>query len=433
MFNLKFSKVIKDVHWSFISLATSAFAHLLLRIILGNELGPSGLGLYTLVFTIYMFGMQFSGFGIGQAMIKYVAEYHDNLYKIKEFVSSGIVGSIVSGSLMGLLLYISSKFIAIQLFHNPEMTDLLKITALCFPFIAIEKAVISIQIGLREMKSYALINVAQNVFVVVLSIALVTHLNMDVRGSVIGFVLPTILVGLSSLFFIKKYLTAESSSLKTTLKEVSRFGFYVVLTNSIGLINTQTSSLMIGHFMNETEVGYYAVAAIFIEGLYLIPSSIETVTDARIVRYHVKKEDENLIKLVKSNISNVFVITVLESLALVFFGKFLIERLFGVDFLPAYQPLLILLIGYCIFYPIQSISGFLPCIGKVELLSKISFLCAAINILLNILLVPNYGMTGAAVATTTALIFSTLVRYYFTTRYMPKSCSLHFKNQSKIL
>lgn len=422
MFNLKFSKTIKDVHWSFISLATSAFAHLFLRIVLGKELGPAGLGLYTLVFTIYMFGMQFSGFGIGQAMLKYVAEYHDNLPKLEEFVSSGIIGSIVSGSLMGLLLYISSKVIAIQLFHNPEMTDLLKITAFCFPFIAIEKAVIGIQIGLRKMKSFTVINVTQNVFVVVLSIVLVTQLNLDVRGAVIGFVLPTILVGLLSLSFIKKYLTVGPSNFKMALKEVSRFGFYVVLTNSVGLLNTQTSSLMIGHFMNETEVGYYAVAAIFIEGLYLIPSSIETVTDTLIVRYHVKNEDENLIKLIKSNVLNVFVITVFESLILVLFGKFLIEKIFGVDFLPAYKPLLILLIGYCIFYPFQSISGFLPCIGKVELLSKISFFCAAINILFNILLVPKYGMTGAAVATTAALIFSTIVRYYFTLRHMPKSC-----------
>lgn len=421
MFNLKFSKETKDLHWSFISLATSAFAHLLLRIILGKELGPSGLGLYTLVFTIYMFGMQFSGFGIGPAMTKYIAEYHDNLLKIKEFVSSGILGSIVSGSLMGLLLYALSEVIAIQFFHNPEMIDLLKITALCFPFIAAEKAVIGIQIGLQRLKWFTVVNVAQNIFVVVLSIILVTQLNMDVRGAVIGFVLPSILVGLSSLFLIRKYLIAEPSSLKIALKEVSWFGFYIVLTNSIGLINTQTASLMIGHFMNETEVGYYAVAAIFIEGLSLIPSSIETVTDARIVRYYVKEEYENLIKLIKSNVLNVFVITIFESLALVFFGKFLIDKIFGVDFLPAYQPLLILLIGYCIYYPIHSIDGFLPCIGKVDLLSRISFLCAAVNILFNILLVPKYGMIGAAIATSTALIFSTLVRYYFTIRYMPKS------------
>ena len=46
MFNLKFSKNTKDIQWSFISLAIASFANLLLRIVLGKKLGPSGLGLY---------------------------------------------------------------------------------------------------------------------------------------------------------------------------------------------------------------------------------------------------------------------------------------------------------------------------------------------------------------------------------------------------
>ena len=133
---------MRDVQWSFISLATASLSHLLLRIVLGKELGPSGLGLYTLVFTIYIFGMHFAAFGIGVALTKYLAEFDDNLLRIKGFVSCGHFGSIISGSMMGVLMYLLSGIIAIQFFHSPGMVDLLKITAFCFPFIAMQKAVI---------------------------------------------------------------------------------------------------------------------------------------------------------------------------------------------------------------------------------------------------------------------------------------------------
>lgn len=421
MFSLKFSKITRDVQWSFISLATSSFAHLLLRIALGKELGPSGLGLYTLIFTIYMFGMQFAGFGIGPAMTKYISEFRDDLHKIGEFVSSGILGSIISGSVIGLLLYVFSETISIQLFHSDEMIDLLKLTAFCFPFIAVQKAVLGILNGLRNMKWFAIVNIIQNISVVIVSITLVTQLSMNVRGAVIGFVLPTILVGLLSLILIKDHFTAEISTLRMAFKEISYFGFYVLLTNSIGLINTQIDSLMIGHFINETEVGYYAIAVLLIEGLSLIPSSIETVTDTRIVYFYVRKDYANLIRLLRSNVLKVFVITVIESLGLLFFGRFLIEKIFGIDYLPAYTPLLILLVGYSLYYPTLSINGFLPGVGKVALLSKISFICALMNIFLNILLVPYYGIIGAALATSIALIFSTFVRHYFTIKYMPRT------------
>ena len=78
---IKISKTIRDVQWAFISLAISSLVYFLLRVVLGKELGASGLGLYTLVLTVYLFGMQFAIFGMGAAVRKYVAEYNGNIKK----------------------------------------------------------------------------------------------------------------------------------------------------------------------------------------------------------------------------------------------------------------------------------------------------------------------------------------------------------------
>lgn len=420
MFNLKFSKTMKDVQWSFISLATASFAHLLLRIVLGKELGPSGLGLYTLVFTIYMLGMQYAAFGISSALIKYVAEYNDDLPQIKGFVSSGIVGSIVTGSFMSVLMYLLSGFISIQFFHNPEMVDLLKITALCFPFIAMQKAVLGTLNGLRKMKWYAIVNIAQHGSVMAVSIALVMLLNMGVKGAVIGLVAPTIVVGPLSLILIREYFASEQAILHTFLKKVLWFGFYIVLADSIGMLNVQIDSLMVGHYMNEIEVGYYAVAILFVEGLRLIPDSVQKIITPAIANYHGKNDYRNITKLIKISVLRVFMITLFASLSILLLGQFLIEMLFREDFLSAYEPLLILLVGSLIYGPISSINGTLPGIGKVNVMFKISLICALMNVVLNIFMIPKYGITGAAIATSTSLIFTALVRVYFIKLYIPK-------------
>jgi len=175
MFNLKISEKVRDFQWSFISLATSSFAHLLLRMVVGKELGPSGLGLYTLIFTIYIFEMQISGLGIDSAMTKYIAEYYENKPKIKEYISSGIIGAVLNGSIMGLLLYMLSGYISILFFHNPEMIPLLKITAFCLPFIAAQKTTLGYLVGLRKMKLYAIMNISLNILVMIVSIFSVTR------------------------------------------------------------------------------------------------------------------------------------------------------------------------------------------------------------------------------------------------------------------
>ena len=414
---------MKDIQWSFISLATASFAHLLLRIVLGKALGPSGLGLYTLVFTIYMLGMQFAAFGIGIALTKYIAEYYNDLPKIQNFISSGILGSLISGSLMGVVMYLLSGFISLRLFHNPEMVALLELTSFCFPFISMQKAVIGTLNGLREMKLFAFVNIFQHVSVMIVSIAFVLLLNMNVKGAVLGFVIPTIAVGLFSLVFTRKYFIFDPAVLiagLANLKELLWFGFYIVLANSIGLINTQIDSLMLGYFMNEVDVGYYAVAVIFVEGLKLIPDAVQKVTTPSIASYYGKRDYQKIINLVKSSMLKVFLITFILSFVLLGFGRLLIEILFSEEFLPAYYPLIILLLGCSIYAPVLSIAGTLPSIGKVALMSKLSFICAGMNTLLNILLIPEYGIIGAAIATSVSLIFTSLVKLYFIKVYIQK-------------
>lgn len=418
MFNFKLSKTMRDVQWSFISLATSSLSHLLLRIVLGRELGPSGLGVYTLVFTIYILGMQFAAFGIGAALTKYVAEFSDDLAKTKEYISSGVIGSFVTGSVMGIILYLLSDIISLSIFNIPEMAYLLKIIALCFPFIAINKAVLGALNGFRSMKAFAFIDITLNATILLVSVFLVLFLDMNVFGAVLGFVIPTIILGLIVIFFIRSNLIFPNRTFlqNNVFRDILHFGLYVVLGNSIGYLYTHIDSLMIGYYLNEEDVGIYAVAAIFIQGITLIPSAIQRVTSPTITKNHAKKEYGSIVKLLKSVTLKVFLLSSLFSLFMIVFGKTLILTIFGNMFLPAYLPLIILLIGYTIYSTFMSIGSFYSSIGHIELSYKVALFSAILNIVFNIAFIPRYGIIGAAMATSTSLIVLTLV-HFFIIRY----------------
>ena len=419
MLNYRANKTIRDVQWSFLSLATSSLAHLLLRMVLGKELGPTGLGIYTLVFTIYMFGMQFAAFGFGEALTNSIAKYKNDTSKTKEYISSGVIGSIVSGLVMGILLYSFSAFISINFFHNPEMVTLLRITALCFPFIAIQKATTGTLNGFRKMNHFAMINILQNTFVFLISILLVFFLNMGVTGAVIGFVVPTIVIGVFSLLYIRKSFSLPSGVvLSSVLREISWFGFYIVLGNSISMINTQISSLLIGRFMGETDVGYYAIVVIIMQGITLLPTAVRAVTTPSIATYYGKKEYSKIKKLVKNTMLKLFVIEFILLIFLTIFGKYIIIILFSEEFTPAYIPMLILSIGYLMYSPWMSVNTIFASIGKVNLSFKLNGLCAILNTTLNLLLIPKFGLIGAASATTFSLIFTLMINLFFVRRYI---------------
>ncbi|WP_048135632.1 flippase [Methanolobus tindarius] len=413
---------MKDVQWSFISLITASLSHLLLRILLGNELGPSGLGLYTLVFTIYMFGVLFASFGIGDALTRYVAEFSDNTQKAKEYITSGIIGSVFSGFLMGVLLFLLSDVISINIFNMPEMANMLKITAICFPFIAINKTVVGSLNGFRNMKAFAFLNISLNMSIFFISILMVLYLKMGVLGAVLGFVIPTIIICLISINLIRSYLVFPSIffTQNDAYRDILHFGFYAVLGNSILYVYTHIDSLMIGYYLDEAEVGLYAISVIFVQGLVLIPSAIQKVTSPIIAKAYAEKEYKFISELIKRITFKVFVISSLLSLLVAIFGKVLIMIIFEDIFLPAYLPLLIMLIGYAIYSTFISIGSFYSSIGYVQLSYKIALFSAILSIMLNIIFIPRYGIVGAAIATTTSLVTLTLLHFFIIKHLLSK-------------
>ena len=83
-------RFVKDVGFSLVSLAVSSLIHFLMRTFLGRYLGPANLGLYTMCFTVYSFGMLLSVLAMGSAMVKHAAQFEDDRPRLGLFLSGGV-------------------------------------------------------------------------------------------------------------------------------------------------------------------------------------------------------------------------------------------------------------------------------------------------------------------------------------------------------
>jgi O-antigen/teichoic acid export membrane protein len=413
-----------DVQWGFISIVTASLAHFLLRIILGKHLGPDGLGVYTLAFTIYLFGIQFSAFGISHALTKYVAEFFDDSKKIREYVFSGMISSIITGTLMAVALFFLAPVIAIYLLKIPELTFFIQITAFCFPFIAIQKAVLGTLNGFRRMRDFAILNVVQNVSIALVSAFLVLYYNMGIFGGVVGFVIPTIIVSVFSPLIIREYLRFDVTLWNTArIHETTVFGFFVILGLSVTYISTYVGSFLIAYFLNPTDVGLYAVALLLAQTLTLIPSAIRYVTGPKISRLYGKGDRIGIRNLFYSTMKKSFFISAIIAGFIAIFGQPLISTLFTDQFLPAYGPLLVLLIGNVIYAPFMAVNTTLHSIGKVKIPYRINLICGIFSVVANFLLIPVLGIIGAAIAATVTLIVNVTINLLVINKFFPYNFS----------
>ncbi|MCW3137388.1 MAG: polysaccharide biosynthesis C-terminal domain-containing protein, partial [Methanophagales archaeon] len=153
-----------------------------------------------------------------------------------------------------------------------------------------------------------------------------------------------------------------------------------------------------------TDVGHYAVAVGLSRFFWIVPQAVQTITYPTTSEYWTKNNHAALQKMIDKSMKNTACVLLPIGLGVGFFARDIITFIFGEEFIYAVLPLQILLIGTSINGSTsRAIGGSLSAVGRPDLdLKKVS-ISALSNIILNILLIPYFGIVGAAIATAVSL------------------------------
>ena len=173
--------------------------------------------------------------------------------------------------------------------------------------------------------------------------------------------------------------------------------------------NYRLDMFMINFFMGITYVGYYSISVGFAEMLKVIPRTIGFVLFPTTVSTNKKDAAE----LTAATCRHSFFLSLILCIVAAFFAKYVIEIIYGKIFLPAYLPILALLLGMLISSTGSLTSAYLCGIGKVIYSTIITSTELIINIVLNIILIPIYGILGAAIASSICYSYGALLGIFF--------------------
>ena len=396
-----------DVGWIF---SGSTFALILSFItspVMAYYIGASGLGLWTMLFAITSL-LGVTNLGIPGATIKYVAEFKDDKNRLYQAVSTSFVISIILGIVTAVALFITADIIT-GIFNMPSLTPLLKLFLLTIPFSYMVESIIATLNGLREMKLVSFLNVTSkslNFGLVLIPIIL----GYGIKGAVIGIIIATIIYAFIALFFFSNFIFHLTfSKFRETAKKLLHFGIQTVISGIVSIMLYRIDVLMIGYFMTSTEVGIYSVAIGIARMIWIIPQSINTVSYPTFSYYWGKGEHDEVNKLFDRGLKYSACMLAPIGLGLAIFGKDAILLLYGTKFLPAVLPLQILLIGAVVRGVIMSIGTIWLSAGRPDMGYKLPLIGVGPNILLNYVLIPAYGIVGAAMATMLSFLLNASV------------------------
>jgi O-antigen/teichoic acid export membrane protein len=169
------------------------------------------------------------------------------------------------------------------------------------------------------------------------------------------------------------------------------------------IINNQTDIVMLGLFTTAEDVGVYRIAA---HGAHLVAftlGAINMVISPHIARLYKAGDHERLQHMLTWSARLILASALPVALAFTLFGEQILGFLFGSEFTGGYWALVILCAGQLINAAMGSVAFILNMTGHERDSAWGISAAAGVNVLLNLALIPSFGIEGAATATAASL------------------------------
>jgi O-antigen/teichoic acid export membrane protein len=212
-------------------------------------------------------------------------------------------------------------------------------------------------------------------------------------------------VAVVALFYLTKRIIGNVHLRfnKSYFKDAFRYGTKVNLGNIIGFLHYRIDIFLINIFLNPINVGFYSIATALSEKIWLVSQSAGTVLFPKVSSETDEKRLKNFTPLI---CRNVLLITTIGAILLFVLGHWVIILLYSEKYIDSVLPFKILLIGMITMSGWRILSNDLYGRGRPELNIYISLASVVLNIILNIFWIPNFGIAGAAWATSISYTFA---------------------------
>jgi len=376
-------------------------------VIIARWLGPSGKGLVGLALLVPGMMVLFLGAGIEVANVYFTASRRLDIASLAaNSVGFALLATIVGfGVAVGLVtggwLEIVVPGVPIWLYLTAMMG--LPVGLLSGYFTALLR-------GLQRIMAVNIVNLAQGGGSLALGLLLVAGFQLGPLGAVLASIGAGAISLLAAGILLRRYGGTfvprwDSSVMRSTLS----FGLKGYVCNTLTFLNYRLDMFIVNYFVGSAGVGIYSVAVGLAELLWRLPNAVGFVLmpkAAETPAEHMNRFTPRVLRITMA-------LTALGALSLVFLGRSLIQIIYASAFVDAYVPMLVLLPGVVLFGGAKVLTIDIGGRGHLGYNSINDGLVLIVTVVLDLILIPRYGVTGAALASSIAYMIAFILSLAF--------------------
>ncbi len=376
---------------------------------LARELGAEVLGLYSLLMTVVVWLILVADLGISGAATKRISEGTEQ----GEFLAAAAVW------ILGLSIAVSIAAIlgrSILESYITEFDQYVSISVVWFVVLFIfirawNMVVIRVLNGERRVHLAGLLNPIKIGTRSLVQIGLV-FAGWGLLGMLVGFVVGTVLASLVGLLWVTTRPARPSRRHFQSLFDYAKFGW---LSRLQGRTYNEVDILLLGAFVPASLVGVYSVAWSLSTFLDLFGTAIRSTMFPELSYTSTQESDQEAAELVEDALAYTGLIAIPGLVGGVILGDRLLQ-LYGPEFTEGTAVLGLLILAVLLFsYQKQLMNG-LNGLDRPDLAFRVNVVFVVLNTGLNLLLIWQFGIEGAAVATALSVAVTLVLAYYSLSR-----------------
>lgn len=401
--------VAKNAFWLTAGRFGSQFIKMALTIYAARILGASEYGIFSYILGFVGFFTIFADVGVSSILTREISQkpkeedrYFSTLFRIK-------IGFLLFT--IFLIIFFAPYFVKIE-----NAVLLIPLIALTVFFDGLKDFIAAYFKAKEKMELEAIVMIGTSVAVVAFGFT-VLYFSPTYQALIIAYVLSSMCGFLISAFLFRKNLRKIFHSFsRDILPAVAKSAWPIAIGGFVGSFMFNVDVVMLGWMRTSFDVGLYSIAQKIVGLIYITPGLIAGAVFPLYSRLVYENEIEKLKLLTSKVVAILFLITVPIVVGSVLLSKEIISFVFGDEYVLANVAFAILMSSILAVYPFTVLNVFIFAHDKHKKLFGYTIFASLSNIALNALLIPRYGIIGAAAATT----FSNSLYTFFTWKLAKK-------------
>jgi len=434
------SELIKGSGISFILRFGGLAVGFLLTWIIAKYFKAEGLGDFVLTITVLRLFTLLAKIGLDTTSIRFIASFasKEKWTSIFSFRKQVVTILSITSVIASLLMYFLANPIADLINANAGYIEINAFFVLPMAFFMLHYQSLR---GLKRIVEFSFFYRMSQALFSAISIVIIYQFTQDSEVPVYAYLVSVLIVSILSFLSFRYWLKNRSDGKESAEKEIMRYStllkisiplmfaqsvqFIMAWTDKLMLGAIDTPNVTLGLTTNSSEVGIYHTAFKLSMFAAIALMSINSIASPKFAEMFGKNDMEGLKKVVHQSTKMIFWTSVPLVTIFFIFPEFFLG-LFGEEFKIGVTAFIFLSCGRLISSFSGSVGNILQMTGNQNIYASILFFGAMLNVVLNLILIPRYGINGAAIASMSSLIVWNLSmvlvvkkKFGFYTFYMP--------------